>query len=274
MGGFVLSSLLLIALLAAAAEPTPARGDLQRLFSADDYPLIALNNDEQGSVTVRIKVDRSGFVGSCKVIKSSRSQALDEQTCSVLRARARFEPATDARGRPAEGVFFQTITWKLDYGPAPMPRHAWMTRTTLSFGQRGNIVSCNTEATGLTAPPRDCEILEAFKAAHGQAEEASTEIAGNAITEIYFYPVDPSDAPTAPRFADAMQIARQVSRISIDRDGTVSACEIIRYSGEASPGMDACELIQSNHFDVSPEGEEPLIGTMVVTAYERTQSIA
>lgn len=271
-----MSSLLLLALLAAAAaaEPTPARGDLQGLFSGDDYPLVALKNGEQGSVTVRIRVDRSGLVNSCKVVKSSRSQSLDDQTCSVLRARAQFEPARDGRGRPTEDKHVQTITWKLADGPETMPRHAWMTRTTISFGRIGNIIGCNAEATGLRTPPPDCEIIEVLKAAHGQDEEGSAEIAGNAITEIYFYPVDPSDAPTAPRLADARQIGQQVSRIAIDRDGKVSACQGIRYSGEASPGVDACRLIESSRFDVATETEKPLIGTVVVTAYLRTRSIA
>jgi TonB family protein len=274
VGEFALSSLLLLALVAAAAEPTPARGDLQMLFTGDDYPLVALRNDEQGSVTVKLRIDHSGLVSSCKVIKSSRSRSLDEQTCAVLRARAQFEPAKDARGRPTEDQHVQTITWRIAGGPVTMPRHAWMTRTTLTIGQMGNIIGCNAEATGLGAPPQDCEIIEALQAAQGQDEEASAEMAGKAITEIYFYPVDPSDAPTAPRLADARQIAQQISRIAIDRDGKVSACQGIRYSGEASPEMDACRFIESSRFDVATGSEGLLVGTMVITAYMRTRSIA
>ena len=67
------------------------------LVTADDYPLVSLRKEEQGTVTVRVRIDETGTAGSCDVVKSSGHTALDEQTCSLIRARARFEPKRACR---------------------------------------------------------------------------------------------------------------------------------------------------------------------------------
>lgn len=118
-----LALLLLLAVPAAAAEPTRARTTvpLPGLVSHHDYPAAALRAGEQGNVQVRLDIGTSGRVHGCTVLQSSRSAILDSTTCRILRARARFEPARDANGKPTTDQIVQTIAWRMPSAPAVPP---------------------------------------------------------------------------------------------------------------------------------------------------------
>lgn len=93
--------------------PKSAVGNLQGLFSTDDYPAAAAENEEQGTVAVRLAIGPNGRVTDCSISSSSGSRTLDSTTCRILRSRARFTPATDNMGQPTTGSFTQRITWRL-----------------------------------------------------------------------------------------------------------------------------------------------------------------
>lgn len=90
-----------------------ARGSLQRLFSADDYPTAALVNAETGSVKVALLINEQGKVADCSVVETSGVAALDAQTCAAIRTRAKFTPAIGKDGKPAKDGFVQVISWNL-----------------------------------------------------------------------------------------------------------------------------------------------------------------
>ena len=94
-------------------EAARARGSLQGLFRPDDYPAAAAEGGDQGSTGVRLTVGPDGRVTACSVTRSSGSSALDRATCSVLRSRARYEPARDQNGQPTTDTTNATITWRL-----------------------------------------------------------------------------------------------------------------------------------------------------------------
>jgi periplasmic protein TonB len=102
------------------APPPPPRqsqarsltGSLQGLFSADDYPPSALDNNEQGSVTVNLTIGPSGRVSGCSA-SGSASSSLKNTTCRIVSARARFSPAQDANGNPISSSYSQTIVWRI-----------------------------------------------------------------------------------------------------------------------------------------------------------------
>lgn len=110
-----------IAAIASAAPPPLSvprppwpRVLLHQLLSSDDYPVSALRNEEQGSVDFRLAVGRDGRVSACTVTGSSGSAILDVNTCRLMTARVRFDPARDRRGRQVAGSFIGRITWRLD----------------------------------------------------------------------------------------------------------------------------------------------------------------
>lgn len=94
---------------AIAAEP---RGSLQGLFSADDYPPSALDNNEQGDVSVTLAIGPSGRVTQC-FPNGSASTTLKNATCRLIVARARFDPARDASGNPTTGTFSGAVVWRI-----------------------------------------------------------------------------------------------------------------------------------------------------------------
>jgi periplasmic protein TonB len=93
--------------------PRSAVGDLQGLFRGDDYPVSAIERDEQGSVTARLTVGTDGRVSGCTVTSSSGSRILDNATCRILQSRARFTPARDNRGNLTTDTTSQRIRWVL-----------------------------------------------------------------------------------------------------------------------------------------------------------------
>lgn len=104
------------------ADPAPgpvntnarARYPLSRYVSiSDDYPAAALRNNEQGRVAFALAIDANGRVNGCRITRSSGSAALDAATCRIMRARARYTPARDARGIAVPDADVGVIDWIL-----------------------------------------------------------------------------------------------------------------------------------------------------------------
>jgi len=72
---------------AEQAVPQPI-ADPRSVFKADDYPVEALRNNEEGRITTSLDVDASGRPTRCNVITSSGSAAIDATTCSIFLPRA------------------------------------------------------------------------------------------------------------------------------------------------------------------------------------------
>ena len=93
--------------------PRRATADLQSLFGADDYPFMARERKEQGSVTVRLTIGVMGRVRACDITSSSGSRTLDNASCQILQSRALFTPAHDSSGNPTDDTVNQEIRWAL-----------------------------------------------------------------------------------------------------------------------------------------------------------------
>jgi periplasmic protein TonB len=88
-------------------------GSMQSIFTNDDYPPSAMDNGEQGNVSVTVTVGPTGRVTGCTATGNA-SSTLKEATCRIARARARFSPAQDASGNPISSSYGpQTVTWRL-----------------------------------------------------------------------------------------------------------------------------------------------------------------
>ena len=82
-----------------------ARGDIRAIFSADDYPLDAMNERQSGTTRMLLMIDERGTVADCVVMESSGVATLDAMGCQVIRERARFTPAQDADGKPTRDTY-------------------------------------------------------------------------------------------------------------------------------------------------------------------------
>lgn len=95
------------------APPSGGRANLASYVSNDDYPAEALWNDEEGTTGFRLTVGTNGRVTDCEVFEPSGSASLDETTCRILQARARFTPAIGSDGNPIEDRVDARIHWRL-----------------------------------------------------------------------------------------------------------------------------------------------------------------
>src|SRR6218665_3518596 len=95
------------------ALPADTRTPLSTYFSPDDYPAAALRANEQGVVGFVLDVSAEGRVSDCRLYRSSGSNALDNATCRVLRARARLLPARDAAGPAGASRVSGSLGWRL-----------------------------------------------------------------------------------------------------------------------------------------------------------------
>lgn len=87
-------------------------GNLSGVLKSDDYPAVALDKGQSGMATLALLVDENGKVADCTIVGTSGAAALDAQSCSLLKKRARFKPAIGLDGKPAKGSFIQRITWR------------------------------------------------------------------------------------------------------------------------------------------------------------------
>jgi TonB family protein len=89
------------------------------LSNAMRYPEQARMNEEEGRVVTWLLIGTDGKTERCGVQVSSGSNALDDQTCSLLIANALFEPAKDENGTAVRSIFYQALTWELEDEPDP-----------------------------------------------------------------------------------------------------------------------------------------------------------
>jgi TonB family protein len=86
---------------------------LTAIFTTDDYPGSAIRNNEQGTAGVRFWIGTDGRVSDCQVVEKSGSKTLDDKTCAIIEARARYTPALNKNGEVIRSIGYQRIRWEL-----------------------------------------------------------------------------------------------------------------------------------------------------------------
>ncbi|WP_137405618.1 energy transducer TonB [Sphingobium sp. MP9-4] len=99
-------------LIAAASSPTPTGNPGDRVTS-EDYPATALREGQEGVTAFLLDIDKNGVPVKCTISSSSGAATLDQATCDLLIARARFTPARDTNGKPLVGSYSNKINWRI-----------------------------------------------------------------------------------------------------------------------------------------------------------------
>jgi TonB family protein len=94
-------------------KPPRREKGLRGLFTAADYPAAALKDGRMGRAHVRLRIDDTGSITECSVLRSSGSAELDATTCKVLNERAKFDPARDVDGKATRGIVVTAVHWML-----------------------------------------------------------------------------------------------------------------------------------------------------------------
>ena len=90
--------------------PVPA-GNPGEWVTTNDYPSSALRAEQEGIVGFRVTVGPTGAVNDCVIVTSSGFPVLDDATCRLVTMRARFTPATDAKGGAVVGYYSNRVRW-------------------------------------------------------------------------------------------------------------------------------------------------------------------
>ena len=89
------------------------KASLASLFSDQDYPAVAVMNNQGGRVGFVLLVGDNGRVADCTIVATSGVPSLDSQACALLKIRARFEPARGADGKSARDSLRGGIVWRM-----------------------------------------------------------------------------------------------------------------------------------------------------------------
>jgi TonB family protein len=180
---------------ASLAQP-PRLLNPTALFQLDDYPTKAVQNNESGIVSTLLSVDDHGRVTNCAVTESSGSAALDTGTCTLLRRKARFKPATDAAGHPVNSTHREMAGWSI--GPAsispiiqlmltvpatPSPPPAPITAR-LDFDSQGRVTECRIVRSGGNAADETACKIAAAKLTIAPPHSRSADIVPVAVRDL------------------------------------------------------------------------------------------
>jgi TonB family protein len=247
-----------------SAQPTPVGGSVAGLINSKDYPAEAIRRNEQGAVAVLLKVDPTGSVSDCIVEESSKSAVLDDQTCRILRQRAKFTPARDAQGANVAGEWRGRIAWRLE--DSTMLAADWMVRSIIRL-ERGKAPTCRRESDGafkdVTSDPPPCPT----DAASSMAGEALPE--HGAVELVAEQRIALGQQPKLALGPGDELAASQLGRLEIDSGGKLSSCAVVETKGEFPPAFPGvCAMVQNKFVDASREElKAPLVAYLLLAAY-------
>jgi len=102
----------------AKADKTLSRrvipaSDPREWMRSSDYPARMRSLGYQGLVHFRLVVDDRGIPKSCHIQLSTRPKDFDDAVCKKIMARARFEPALDADGKPITSYYTNSARFSI-----------------------------------------------------------------------------------------------------------------------------------------------------------------
>jgi TonB family protein len=115
---FGASMALLAQASAQATTPTEHRVRNDEII-LENYPKASLEAGEQGPVHFQVTLDKRGKLLSCAVTRSSGYPRLDQATCDLIVAYARFGARTDETGRRIPSTHEGRLVWRLPDGYEP-----------------------------------------------------------------------------------------------------------------------------------------------------------
>lgn len=216
-----------------ATRPSP-RGMPQAWVTDDDYPAAAMWQRQAGAVAARLDLDAQGVPTACKVTRSSGSTVLDETTCALMQARARFNPARDAAGKPVAGAYPFTFTWVLPQGEVQFG--SWLYFNQIRITGDGRIAGCMSQsrgagfsrATGGACTRLGAPVSPAMTALLGKSG------AGATVQVIEAHMVNGEAIPAIDRPVSKPFYERRI-RFDVDAAGNVANCKLVSGPAEQDP---------------------------------------
>lgn len=252
------------------------RGNLAAVLSNEDYPLDAMRNSEQGTVSFVLTLDERGRVADCIIEYSSGSASLDAQTCRLMWLRAKLEPGRDKAGRPVTSAMHARIRWVLPE-PDPIPIVPWTSTMTWKIDREGQLKSCDvTNDEIFSNDPTDNEDCNDAAAAPGDVRrllrEGSNQEIATVVLESRFIPGERSPSMRPGEGHGEVLLYREAVSIMIGTDGKTSDCRTIERSGPLpAPQIDPCKSFIGPYLATQKGGRQslPMSATGFMTIYRR-----
>jgi TonB family protein len=219
-------------------------------IAASDYPLEALQNGEEGTVSVSLAVDASGQTVGCEVSSSSKSTALDQATCKVLLERARFAPDSSNNGKSR--VMTLSVVWKI---PPASPVSVSLTGVlaTATIDENSRVIGCKEEIFG------DSRIGEADICDMVSNPRALEYFTGSPIVpsshgyvRLYYRPVEDDRLTVTGNAAGIVPKILVDANFSVLPTGFATGCKV-NYIDPLLPAEGLCEVFSSEHPDFDPD---------------------
>lgn len=259
----------MILALAAAATAGPKLptgpeaqplGNVSTWFNAKDYPQQSMVQREQGNVGFQLDIDPNGLPSDCHIIQSSGHKLLDDRTCTIMMARARFRPSggfVRKKGRRGKTVqvpvaangpvmiFRHLMVWKLPgKKEEKLVDRSFDAKSVISA--TGEVVSCQLSGAGaskIAVAGGSCGpfgnrdffayfLKDDYKKVRG-ANVRMVIVANGA-------PVPPGDRP--PNF----QRTLAKSDIDIAPTGEMTNCTSVTKMEALGHTLDLCEFIRAD----------------------------
>lgn len=239
-----------------AGNPESVPGEsLGSLFSWDDYPEVALQKDEQGTVGVTLTVGTDGKVTDCVVNLSSGSPSLDVQTCRLLWARARFTPARDAQGKPVQDTYTQRIRWELPE-PDILEVAEQFARHIFTVDSKNSITGCRYEASSAWRDSICPELIKIIQDSISTVPDGVPLAGSELVVEIQQRIGDYRGGIELGERAGEHSFSFSRINLTIDALGMIKSCS--RDSSviaQMYPDQLTCDVLQRSRFEALPAKE-------------------
>ena len=251
--------------------------NFDEVFNSDNYPFWALQNWDEGTVRFRIEVDASGATTACRIVQPSGVPTLDQPTCDLLLAKARFSPATDRRGRPVGGSYSRVVKWQTaQFAPW---RVADRSQRIILWVDAASKPQCRIDA--LPADDNDPRICAYYVTSPpvviGLARQLADYPGSREHWEMvwhngWFVPGGPAgEGETIGSHAGETLLERTRARLTIDPAGKVTQCFPIEL-GQSSDAewIKACAVMRQERFEpAAGAGAKERTLVQVVAVYVR-----
>ena len=188
-------------------------------------------------------------------MQSSGFDVLDTATCTTVMAKAQFNPALDAAGKPVTGLYANRVRWAIPHGDGQAPDFVvgeTMVVTHIVYDRTGQQTSCKVEqslpALPETVPMRDCPMpfpSEFLRMVGSKAAGVPVDlqlVSGDAFTPALRAKL----LEPRPGFE---QLALTVHSFTVGPDGKMTACVFEQQRGNVQIAMDFCPQAQAWRYD-------------------------
>ena len=210
------------------ARPAMPLRPLVELISPEDYPVDAIIRNAEGRTRFQLAIDEKGAPYGCRILESAREPSLDRATCDIFMARAKFQPAIDAKGQPVPDTYANVVDWRLpEAAGGVIPFEPIRTVVTVYSTAEG-VSHCEMRENDFKWPrlSRDQCVSMANREMVDLAEYHKTPSTITLVTT--FSPHGPP-APTEEQ-ADGLLALEAMATVQIGTDGRVTFCQTLGFN--------------------------------------------